>query len=164
MNGLIAKRAFAFFLTLLAAIVLQTIALPYAVAILWPKWILLALSSWALNAPRAPSMLMGLAIGLAIDVQLNCILGQHALGLVLVTYAVTQMRVMLFQYERWKTALILAPLWASYLLLLSMIDHATGHLADPPLRWWPLSTTVMIWPAIDRVIARLSRAPSGDPA
>lgn len=160
MNGQIAKKVFAFFLTLLAALILQIVAVPYVVAIIWPNWMLLVLSSWALNAPRAPSMLAGLIIGLAIDVQLNCVLGEHALGLVLVTYAVTQMRGMLSLYERWRTALILAPLWAVYLLLLSMIDHATGHPADPPLRWWPLSTTVMIWPAIDRMIARLSRAPS----
>lgn len=108
-------------------------------------------------------MLMGLALGLAMDVQLNCILGEHALGLVLVAFAVGQMRGMLSLYERWKTALILAPLWAGYLLLLSMIDHATGHLANPPLRWWPLPTTIIIWPVVDRVIARLSQSPSRRP-
>lgn len=164
MNRKSAKKALAFILTLLVALLLQTVALPYPVAIIWPNWTLLVLSGWALNTPRAPSMLAGLVLGLAMDVQLNCILGEHALGLVLVTYTVSKMRGMLALYERWRVALILAPLWAGYLLLLSMIDHATGHVANPGLRWWPLPMTIIMWPAVDVLIARLSPKPAGGSA
>lgn len=160
MNWESAKKASAFILTLLVAFLLQTVALPYPVAIIWPNWTLLVLSGWALNAPRAPSMFVGLVLGVAMDVQLNCILGEHALGLVLVTYTVAKMRGMLVLYERWRTALILAPLWTGYLLLLSMIDHTTGHVANPALRWWPLPMTIIMWPAVDTLIARLSLKPT----
>ncbi len=145
-----------YLISLLSGLILQFVELPDMLALARPMWIPLLLAGWMLNAPQLPSLLMALLLGLCMDVMLNCPLGQHALGLVVLVYIIARMRPALLLYPRWQTTVVLAPLWAGYALLLGVIDELTHHVATPSLRWWPLLPTTLLWPLIDTWLASLN--------
>lgn len=150
-------RAVYYALSLLLGFVLQFVAVPDGLAPLWPMWLPLLLAGWTLHTPRLPHLPVAFLLGLGVDVMLDCALGQHAIGLLVVTYAVARMRPFLVLYPLWQTTLVLSPLWAGYALLMGVIDELTHHAATPSLRWWPLLPTVLLWPALDLWLASLDR-------
>lgn len=145
-----------YLISLLFGLTLQFVELPNMLAPARPMWVPLLLAGWMLNAPQLPSLLMALLLGLCMDVMLNCPLGQHALGLVMLVYIIARMRPALVLYPRWQTTVVLAPLWAGYALLLGVIDELTHHVATSSLRWWPLLPTTLLWPLIDSWLASLN--------
>lgn len=157
-----ATSTIAYLISLLLGLILQFVALPDVLASMRPMWIPLLLAGWALNAPRLPNLMMALLLGLCMDVMLNCPLGQHALGLLILVYLIARMRQTLMLYPRWQTTLVLVPLWVGYALFLSVIDALTHHVATPSLRWWPLLPTTLLWPLVDGWLASLNRRRPSD--
>lgn len=148
---------FYYVFSLLLGFTLEFVAVPDALAPLRPMWLPLLLAGWTLHAPRLPHLPIAFLLGLGLDVMLDCALGQHAIGLLVVSYAVARMRPFLVLYPLWQTTLVLAPLWAGYALLMGVIDELTHHVATPSLRWWPLLPTVMLWPVLDLWLLSLDR-------
>lgn len=142
-------RSSVYLISLLFGLLLQFIVLPDALTLARPMWIPLLLVGWTLNAPQLPNLLMALLLGLCMDVMLNCPLGQHALGLLVLVYIVARLRKTLVVYPHWQITVALVPLWAGYALLMAVIDERAHHLATPSLRWWPLLPTTLLWPVID---------------
>lgn len=157
-----ATSTIAYLISLLLGLILQFVALPDVLAPMRPMWIPLLLAGWTLNAPQLPNLPMALLLGLCMDVMLNCPLGQHSLGLLILVYLVARLRPTLTLYPRWQTAVVLVPLWAGYALLLSVIDALTHHVATPSLLWWPLLPTTLLWPVVDVWLASLNRRRPSD--
>lgn len=137
-----------FLLTLLAALALQIVILPDAVAAARPMWLALVVAYWALNAPNLPVLVAAWLLGLACDVLFNSTLGQHALTLTTLAFAVRRLRSILIMFPLWQSTLALAPAWAGYAFLLFWIDGLTRHPADPMLRWLPVLSTTLAWPLL----------------
>ncbi|WP_308874747.1 rod shape-determining protein MreD [Thiothrix subterranea] len=73
--------------TLILAMVLSLIPLGDVLSLWRPEWIALTLVHWALIIRDRVSLVVVFAIGLIVDTTLpGSLLGQHALGYVLVTY------------------------------------------------------------------------------
>src|SRR5688572_16256645 len=133
-------------MTLLVALVLQLIQLPYPLAVVRPMFVPLVLVYWAMVVPQPTGLLTAWIVGLLLDVLLGSVLGQHALGLTVMVFATLQVRGILSLYPIWQEALALAAVWLLYVLIMFWVDGATGHRADPWLLWVPLLTTVPCWP------------------
>ena len=132
--------------TLAAALVLQLVELPYALAALRPMLVPLVLVYWVVVVPQPTGLLTAWIVGLLLDVLLGSVLGAHALGLTIMVFVTLQVRGILSLYPLWQEALALVPIWMLYAFIMFWIDGATGHRADPWLHWLPIVTTGLCWP------------------
>lgn len=152
------------FTTLLIALVLQQLELPYALSLIRPLWLPLVLSYWVMVIPQPGGLLTAFLFGLMMDVLNGCVLGQHALALTLTVFVVIQIRGVLSLYPVWQEAAALLPVWLVYTVTLFWIDGATAHRADPWLRWVPVLTTGLVWPLVFTLLNGLRHRASRDPS
>lgn len=135
-----------FALTLGLALVLQMVQLPDAISGVRPLWLALTLGYWALFAPEQPVIFAAWICGFCCDVLYHAPLGQYALGLVTVAFAVRRMRGLLLVFPIWQSMLALAPVWAGYTFMMFWIDGLNQHQSSASLRWLPVLTTTLLWP------------------
>lgn len=150
-----------FLLSLLAALMLQLLVLPDWLAAARPLWVPLVLSYWALRETRVSTLLPAFMVGLAADVAFGSVLGQHALGFVLVAYLVERLRAYFVLFPLWQATLALIPAWLAYTFLMFWLDGLTQHRGDPWLRWLPVVSTTLFWPLV-YTLMELVRQPPED--
>ena len=97
--------------TMLLALMLSIIPLPDWAEILRPDWVALVMIYWAMAMPEKVGVTFAWIFGLLLDVAQGSVLGQHALGLVLITYVV------LTQYSRMRVFSLLQQAMVVFLLL-----------------------------------------------
>lgn len=144
-----------FWLSLIAGLLLQLVALPDPVAAARPMWLPLILAFWALYEPRVPVLLAAFVVGLLLDGLFAAALGQHALGLVLVVFVAIRLRSLVGLLPMLQSMFVLAPIWAAYALLMFWLDGVGRHGSDPWLRWLPVVSTALFWPAVHLVLEAL---------
>ncbi|MCI0749912.1 MAG: rod shape-determining protein MreD [Nevskiales bacterium] len=150
--------------SLLVALILQLLELPYALAVLRPLWVPLVLVYWVMTLSQPGGLFSAWLMGLLLDVLLNCVLGQHALGLTAVVFVTLQTRNILALYPVWQQAAVLTPAWLLYAFLMFWIDGASGHSADPWLQWVPVLTTGLCWPLVVATLDGVRHRVQNDPA
>jgi rod shape-determining protein MreD len=144
-----------FILSLMLALVLQTLELPEAAAPFRPLWLPLTLAYWALHAPALPVSLAAWLLGICCDVLYDAPLGQYALGLVTTVYVTQKLRSTLAVLPLWQSTLVMVPVWTLYTFLMFWIDGLTRHSAAPLGRWVPVLTTSLLWPFASSVLTGL---------
>ena len=149
--------------SLAVAMVLQLLELPYALAAVRPLFVPLVLVYWVMVVPQPTGLFTAWIVGLLLDVLLGSVLGQHALGLTVMVFVTLQVRGILSLYPIWQEALALTGIWLLYSLIMFWVDGATGHHADPWLRWLPLLTTGLCWPPAFVLMNSLNRRAQHDP-
>lgn len=137
-----------FWISLLCALLLQLVSLPESLAAFRPLWIPILLVYWALNDARLPVLLAAFLFGIALDVLLNAVMGQHALAFVLLTYLALKLRGLFSMLPLWQSTIGLLPLWVLYAFLMFWIDGVARHRSDPWLRWLPVAATPLFWPLV----------------
>lgn len=150
-----------FLLSLLAALVLQLVVLPDWLAAARPLWLPLVLSYWALRETRVSTLLPAFLLGLVADVLFGSVLGQHALGFVVVCYLVERLRPFFVLFPLWQATIALTPAWLIFAFLMFWIDGVTAHRGDPWLRWLPVVSTTLFWPLVYTLL-ELTRQQSED--
>lgn len=135
-----------FWLSLPVALLLQLVALPDSVSAARPLIVPMVLVYWALTVAQAPSLVAAFVLGLLLDAHHNTVMGQHAGCLLVLIYFVARLRAVITLLPLAQATIALAPVWAAYCLLMSLIDGATQHRADTVFRWLPLLTTIPAWP------------------
>jgi rod shape-determining protein MreD len=139
---------FTFFLSLIAALLLQLIELPEVLSGARPMWLPLIVAYWALTESRTHVLLGAFFLGMGADVCFGTSLGQHEIGLVMVAYLVTRLRPIFVLFPLWQATLALIPVWLLYAFLMFWIDGVTMHRADNWLRWMPVASTSLFWPLV----------------
>jgi rod shape-determining protein MreD len=74
--------------TLLIALLLMLFPLPNWLRVLRPDLISLVLIYWAMTLPTATGLSTGFIFGLIVDIAMGSLLGQHALGLSVISYII----------------------------------------------------------------------------
>src|SRR5688572_13750927 len=74
--------------TLVMGLLLTLFPLPNWAEVLRPAWVQLVLIYWVMTLPGSVGLFTGFVFGLIMDIALGSLLGQHALGLSLVSYIV----------------------------------------------------------------------------
>lgn len=144
-----------FTLSLLIAFTLQIVVLPDAVAGLRPMWVVLVIGYWSFYGPNLPMTLIAFLTGLACDALYNTPLGQHAIGLLLVAYALTRVRGNVGLLPLWQQTLVLSVVWLAYALIQFWLDGMARLASEPSLRFLPVVSTVLFWPLVCSVIDAL---------
>ena len=133
--------------TMLLALMLVMLPLPDWARVFRPDWLTLVLIYWVLAMPERLGIVFAWTFGLLLDVTQGAILGQHAIGLVLVAFFVQ------LQYKRIRVFSLLQQALVVFVLLMfkqlivlwvsGIVGQAPDDLADYFL---PSIIGAVIWP------------------
>ena len=134
--------------TLCVAMLLAILPMPEWARPFRPQWVTLVLLYWAIALPHRVGVGSGFLAGIVLDVLTGTLLGQHALGLSVVTFIAIQLHQRIRVFPFWQQSLgILVLLVIEHLLSLWVIGATRG--VAPGLSYWgvPLSGALR-WPWI----------------
>ena len=143
-------------LTIIAAFMLAMMPLPEWAQSFRPDWVTLVLIYWTMALPASIGVTIAWCTGLMLDISHGALLGQHALGLVLVIYIIHS------QHQRLRVASLLQQAIVIFFLLLVKqaitlwVSGITGHAPDSWLYFMPSLTSALFWPWV-YIILRDSR-------
>ena len=135
-------------ITIIAAFMLAIIPLPGWAENLRPDWVTLVLIYWVMALPASIGVATAWMIGLMLDVTHGSVLGQNALGMVVVIYVIHA------QHQRLRVASLLQQAIVIFLLLFlkQLISlWVTGIMGKAPDNWFyfvPSLTSALLWPWI----------------
>lgn len=134
-------------LTLLLATILAIIPLGEHLSFWRPEWIALTLVHWALVIRDRLSLIMVFCLGLVIDALYGSLLGQHALGYVLVTYLAVRLSLRMTPEAFLQQLALLFAILGLYLLVNLWIQSVTGGTGHTGwLYWASLISSLVVWP------------------
>lgn len=133
-------------LTTLAAILLTIMPMPDALAAWRPYWVALVMIYWHLETGNLRSLGTAFAIGIVLDLTTGTLLGQHALGLVIINFLVGRFRNRLRFFPPWQQALAVGALLINervvQLWIIGLLERGW-----PDWSWWlPPVTGMLLWP------------------
>ena len=143
-------------LTIIAAFMLAMMPLPEWAQSFRPDWVTLVLIYWTMALPASIGVTIAWCTGLMLDISHGALLGQHALGLVLVIYIIHS------QHQRLRVASLLQQAIVIFFLLLVKqaitlwVSGIMGHAPDSWLYFMPSLTSALFWPWV-YIILRDSR-------
>jgi len=144
-------------LTIIGAFMLAIIPLPDWAAEFRPDWVTLVLIYWAMAMPTKIGVTVAWFTGLLLDVSYSTLMGQHALGMVLVIYIIH------LQHQRLRVASLLQQAIVIFILLLVKqllslwVDGMLGRAPDSWLYFMPTLTSTLLWPWTYLILRDLRR-------
>ena len=128
------------------AIMLTAMPLP-DIAVNWrPAWVAIVLIYWCMAIPDRIGVAIGWCLGLILDVQQGTVLGQNALGLMLIAFITIK------SYQRMRVFPLAqqAVLVCFYLLLYKLVMLLIMGYLDTGTRdweyWMPAISSMLLWP------------------
>jgi len=143
--------------TIIAAFMLAIIPLPGWAENLRPDWVTLVLIYWVMALPANIGVTIAWMTGLMLDVTHGAVLGQNALGMVIVIYVIHA------QHQRLRVASLLQQAIVIFLLLFlkQLISlWVTGIMGKAPDNWFyfvPSLTSALLWPWVYIILRDLRR-------
>ena len=141
------RRKLVITITLLISLLLSLFPLPSWAEALRPDWVALVLIFWCITMPMQIGLMTGLILGFLLDIAMGTLLGQHALGLVLVSFAVIRIHARLRLYPLIQQGfIIMCILFVKQLIFLwiyGMTSRAPNNLW---LYFIPTFISLPLWP------------------
>jgi rod shape-determining protein MreD len=143
--------------TLCIAMLLTILPMPDWAHPFRPQWVTLALLYWAIALPHRVGVGSGFLVGVLLDVLTGTLLGQHALGLAVVSFIAIQMHQRIRVFPFWQQSLgILILLVIEHLLALWVIG-ATRGVAPDLIYWAAPLIGALLWPWIFVTLRKVRR-------
>jgi len=145
------------FLTVIVALMLAIMPLPEWAVKFRPDWVTLVLIYWVLAFPARIGVSIAWLTGLLLDVSYGTLMGQHAIGMVLVIYVIH------IQHQRFRVASLLQQAIVIFFLLLVKqlltlwVDGMLGRAPDSWLYFMPTITSTLFWPWTYLILRDLQR-------
>lgn len=133
-------------LTIIGAFMLSMLPLPDWLTAFRPDWVTLVIIYWVMAMPSKIGVTTAWLLGLMLDVSHGALMGQHALGLVLVIYVIHS------QHQRLRVAsLVQQALVIFFLLVIKQavvlwVSGIMGHAPDSWLYFMSSFTGALFWP------------------
>jgi len=140
-----------------AAFILASMPLPEWLANFRPDWVMLVVIYWAMATPSKVGVTVAWCTGLLLDASYGTLIGQHAIGMVLVTYVIHM------QHQRLRVASLLQQALVIFVLLLIKqlfilwVDGMLGRTPDSWLYFLPVLTSTLLWPWTYLILRDLRR-------
>ena len=125
---------------------LAIMPLPDWAVVYRPEWVTLVLIFWAMESPSRIGVTMAWFAGLLLDVSYGTLLGQHAVGLVLVIYVIHMQHQRLRMASLLQQAIVIFFLLLIKQLLALWVDGMLGRAPDNWLYFMPTITSSLLWP------------------
>ncbi len=144
--------------SMILALMLVMLPLPEWAQPFRPDWVALVMIYWVMALPESVGVTVAWIFGLLLDVTQGAILGQHALGMVLVAYLV------LLQYQRIRVFSLLQQAMVVFVLLLIKqllvlwVSGIVGQAPENIVRYLlPSLVGAIIWPWLFVVLRDIRR-------
>lgn len=143
--------------TLIFALMLHMWPLPEWMEYARPEWMTLVLIYWVLAMPEQVGVTIAWFAGLLIDVTQGAILGQHALGLVVIIFVVqlAYQRIRVFSLAQ--QAMVIFMLLIIKQVLTLWVTGIVGQAPDLGLYFLPSLIGAIIWPWLFLLLRDLRR-------
>lgn len=144
-------------LTVIGAFMLAIMPLPDWAIEFRPDWVTLVLIYWVMAIPSRIGVTMAWFAGLFLDVSYGTLMGQHAVGMVLVIYVIHM------QHQRLRVASLLQQAIVIFFLLLIKqlltlwVDGMVGRAPGSLYYFMPTITSTLLWPWIYLILRDLQR-------
>lgn len=143
--------------TIILAFMLSLMHLPEWAADFRPNWVALVLIYWAMAIPDNVGVNMAWFAGLMLDISHGAIIGQHAIGLVLMIYIIH------VQHKKLRVCSLLQQ--ALFILLLLLFNQTivlwvygiVGNTPETPFYFIPSLVGALLWPWIYIILRDLRR-------
>jgi len=140
------SRPMALALSLILALMLSIFPMPDAVAAWRPHWVALILIYWHLESEYLHGLGHAFLLGVLLDLLTGSLLGQHALGLVIINFLVARYRNRIRFFPPWQQALAVGALLFNerivQLWIIGLLQRGW-----PDWSWWlPPLVGMLIWP------------------
>ncbi|MEN1727105.1 MAG: rod shape-determining protein MreD [Pseudomonadota bacterium] len=144
-------------ISLTTALLLTIVPFPGGWDPLRPYWVALVVIYWNLEAGRFRHLGQGFLLGLLLDVMTGTLLGQHALGLVILVFLLERFRARIRFFPPWQQAAAILVLLLNDRVIHLWIIALEGN-AWPSWLWWlaPL-LAVFLWPWLFLLLDGLRR-------
>ena len=133
-------------LSLICGVALMLFPLPAALEVLRPYFIALILVYWTIEGSFGASLGVAFLIGLFLDVATASLLGQHALGLVIMIYLVERFRSRIRFFPMWQQSLAVLALLINERFILLWILLFQGTRTFDWNFWLAPFVGALIWP------------------
>ena len=138
-NGIIA-------MSFIVAIMLTALPLPDW-AVNWrPAWVAIVLIYWCLAVPDRIGIFIAWFLGLLLDVQQGSILGQNALGMILIALLTINSHQKMRAYPLLQQAVLVCFYLLFYKLIMFLISFYIGVDTSDWTYWMPAITSMLLWP------------------
>ena len=132
--------------TLIIAMLLTLIPLGDYWSLWRPEWIALTLVHWALVIQDRLSLLLAFLVGLIIDTMFGSLMGQHALGFLLVAYFSVRLGLRMTAQAFFQQFALLFVILGLYMLVNLWVQRVTSGSTGGWLYWASLASSLVIWP------------------
>lgn len=143
--------------TLVVALMLEMFPLPDWAQAYRPDWVTLVLIYWAMAIPEQVGVTVAWIFGLLLDVSQGAILGQHAIGLVLVIYLVHLQYLRIRVASLFQQAIVIFVLLMIKQLLVLWVSGIVGQAPDMGDYFMPSFIGALIWPWLFVVLRDVRR-------
>lgn len=145
------------YLSLLAALLLTVIPVPYQLTLFRPDWALLVVMYWTLALPSRVNIGTAFLIGFLTDVLVGTVLGVNALAFSVVSFIVGVNYLKIRNFAVIQQALIVGLLLALYQLLVFWLSHFLTGVNFRPAYLWPVLIGMLVWPWLFWLLRRYRR-------
>ena len=136
----------AMLVTICVAMVLMILPMPEWARPFRPQWVTLVLLYWAIALPHRVGVGSEFATGIVLDVLTGTLLGQHALGLSIVSFIAIQLHQRIRVFPFWQQSLGILVLLVIEHLLALWITGATQGVAPGLVYWTVPLIGALLWP------------------
>ncbi len=143
--------------TVILALMLEMFPLPDWAQPFRPDWVTLVLIYWAMAIPEQIGVTVAWIFGLLLDVTQGAILGQHAIGLVLVVYLVHLQYLRIRVFSLVQQAMVVFVLLMVKQLLVLWVSGIVGQAPDAGIYFLPSFIGALIWPWLFIVLRDIRR-------
>jgi rod shape-determining protein MreD len=144
-------------ITIIGAFMLAIMPMPDWAVEYRPDWVTLVLIYWAMALPSRIGVTMAWFAGLLLDVSYGTLMGQHAVGLVLVIYVIHMQHQRLRMASLLQQAIVIFFLLLLKQLLVLWVDGMLGRAPDKWLYFMPTITSTLLWPWAYLILRDLQR-------
>ncbi len=147
--------------TLLLALLLTAARLPADVPELFswlrPEWAAIVLLYWVMAVPQRVGMVTAWCVGILVDSLTGSLLGQHALGFVLIAFVGLSMYERLRMYSLLQQAFIVFVTIALARLIGFWVEALVRGVGWTPMILLPAVTSALLWPLAFTALRALRR-------
>ena len=145
------------FLSILVSLMLSMMPLPGWAQSFRPDWVTMVLIYWVMALPQQVGVTVAWISGLLLDVSLGSILGQHAIGLVLVSYLVSLQYQRIRVFSLFQQSIVVFILLIFKQILVLWVNGIVGQAAETWSYFLPSLVGAIIWPWVFTLLRNIRR-------
>lgn len=151
------SSGFFIFVTFVVSLVLMLLPMPEWAIWYRPIWPAIVLIYWIIEAPHSVNLGVAWVTGICLDVLNGTLLGEHALGMILMAYFVARLHTQLRMFPLLQQAVFVFFLILFYQFVIFCVQGFIGQLPTTWLYWSASVTSMLLWPWVFSIINSFRR-------